>query len=103
MSYTYIARLHIKPEMEANFRQAIADMMEVARHDPGTLDYQVFTLADDPYSYVFYESYVDADADERHRTGPVSGPIVARMVECIDDRGFAQEFWTPVAALDKKP
>src|SRR3546814_10232063 len=69
---------------------------------PGTLDYQVFTLADDPYSYVFYESYVDADADERHRTGPVSGPIVARMVECIDDRGFAQEFWTPVAALDKK-
>src|SRR3546814_5481529 len=29
MSYTYIARLHIKPEMEANFRQAIADMMEV--------------------------------------------------------------------------
>src|SRR3546814_13328342 len=60
MSYTYIARLHIKPEMEANFRQAIADMMEVASHDPGTQDYQVFTLADEPYSYVFYESYVDA-------------------------------------------
>src|SRR3546814_4671305 len=68
MSYTYIARIHIKPEMEANFRQAIADMMEVARHDPGTLDYQVFTLADDPYSYVFYESYVDADARSEEHT-----------------------------------
>lgn len=100
MSFTYIARLHIRPEMEAEFRTAIADMMAAARNDPGTLDYKVFTL-EDPYSYVFYESYVDAEADERHRSDPVTGAIVQRMVACIDEQGFSQEFWTPVAELDR--
>src|SRR3546814_12541307 len=103
MSYTYIARLHIKPEMKANFRQAIADLMEIARHDPGTLDYQVFTLADDPYTSLFYESYVDAYAGQRHRTGPLSGPIVARVAECLAHRGFSHEYGTSVTDTDTQP
>lgn len=98
MAFTYTARLRIRPEKEAAFRAALDDMIAVARTDPGTLDYKVFTL-DDPYCYVFYESYVDAAADERHRTDPVSGAIVQRLVDCIDGDGFSQEFWTPVASL----
>lgn len=98
MAFTYLARLRIRPAMEGEFLAAINDMVEAARQDPGTLDYKVFTL-EDPYSYVFYESYVDAEADERHRTGPVTGEIVRRMVACIDESGFSQEFWHPVAEL----
>ena len=98
MAFTYTARLRIRPEKEAAFRAAVADMIDAARADPGTLDYKVFTLAD-PYSYVFYESYVDAEADERHRSDPVSGAIVQRLVDCIDDNGFSQEFWTAVAMV----
>src|SRR3546814_18185011 len=49
MSYTYIARLHIKPAMEANFRPAIADMLEVALQHPRPPDQQFFTHAADPY------------------------------------------------------
>ncbi|MBB4633864.1 putative quinol monooxygenase [Sphingosinicella soli] len=97
MSFTYIARLRIRPEAEAEFLSAIDDMTAATAADPSTLDYKVFTRADDPYSYVFYESYVDEAADEHHRTGPTTGPIIARMVACIDDSGFSQEFWNPVS------
>src|SRR3546814_14327371 len=86
ISYTYIARLHIKPEMEANFRQALAAMMEVARHDPGTLDYQVFTLPADPYSSFFHETHVDPDADEHHPPGQASEPTLARMEQRLPPR-----------------
>lgn len=99
MSFTYIARLRIRPETQAAFDIAIADMMVAAQADPGTLDYRVFMMADDPHNYVFFESYVDAEADAKHRADPVSGEIVRRMVACIDDSGFSQEFLTPVAAM----
>lgn len=99
MAFTYMVRLRIQPEKEAAFRAAVADMIAVARADPDILDYKVFTL-EDPYRYVFYESYVDAAADERHRTDPASGAIVQRLVDCIDEDGFSQEFWTPIASLE---
>jgi (4S)-4-hydroxy-5-phosphonooxypentane-2,3-dione isomerase len=96
MSFSYIARLRIRPEKEEDFSAAIADMVEAASADPGTRDYKVFT-SEDRFSYVFYESYVDAEADERHRTGEITGPIIARMLECVDESGFSQEFWTLVS------
>ena len=102
MSFTYIARLRIRPEAEADFLAAIDDMMAAAAEDPNTLDYKAFTLVDDAYSYVFYESYVDAEADEHHRNGPITAPIIARMVACIDDSGFSQEFWNPVSELTRR-
>lgn len=98
MSFTYTARLRIKPGTEATFLAAVSDMIAVAKSDPGTLDYKVFTL-DDPLDFVFYESYIDQAADEAHRSDPVSGEIIQRMLTCIDESGFALEHWTPVAAL----
>jgi quinol monooxygenase YgiN len=102
MSHTYIARFRIRPGTESRFAGLIDEMIEASRADPGTLDYKAFT-GTDPLHQIFYESYVDEDADLAHRTGPVTGPIVARMVECIDEGGFTCEVLNEVAMIPMRP
>ena len=97
MAYTYIARLRIKPGTEAEFRQLIDEMIAAERLNPDSLGYDVFHL-DDPLEYVFLESYVDEAADTAHREHPRTGPIIQRMVGCIDGT-FTREMWHPVASM----
>jgi quinol monooxygenase YgiN len=98
MPFCYFARFRIVPEKEDAFLAAVDEMLAAAARDPGTLDYKAFT-GEDRYSYTFYESYIDAAADEKHRTTGETAEIIGRMVQCIDPSGFSQEFLTQVADM----
>ncbi|WP_413802673.1 putative quinol monooxygenase [Streptomyces iranensis] len=70
--FALVARFELYDEAAAEafdvlVEQALAD---IRVHEPGTLEYIVHTVPDEPLTRVFYELYEDQAAFDRHQEQP---------------------------------
>jgi autoinducer 2-degrading protein len=95
MAFTFLARMKVKPECDAEFADLCRQMEAlVKQHEPRTLHYQFFRL-DEPHGFAVLESFEDEAADEEHRNAPHSQAIIARMIACLDG-GYTREYLRPL-------
>lgn len=96
MSYSFIARMKIKPEKEAEFVALCQEMEEVVRrHEPHILGYKFYRLAE-PGGFAVYESFAEEKDSLAHQTHPQVAPIIEKMIPCMED-GYAREYLLPLS------
>ena len=66
MPYVVTAKWTAKEGHEREVREAIQEMIEPSRAEPGNLYYQPNEDPSDPRVFFFYEQYVDEDAYKAH-------------------------------------
>lgn len=67
MSIAIFASLHAKPEHRDEVLQALQQMVNASRSEPGNLRYDLFERDGAPGTFDLYELYVDREAVEAHR------------------------------------
>ncbi len=76
----------VDPAAAERFDALVAGTLPgIVADEPGTLQYAVHAVADEPLARVFYEAYADADAFAAHEGSPGTramldafGPLLAR-------------------------
>jgi autoinducer 2-degrading protein len=66
MTYVVIAQWTAQPGQEAAVREALLELTEQSRAEPGSLTYQPHEDPTDPRTFVIYEEYVDQAAFQAH-------------------------------------
>ncbi len=95
MTHTFIARMKIFPEKEAQYLEACERMEKaVAENEPGALIYKFYRLRE-PNSFAVIESFKDEAADEAHQASDHFKEIAPLMIECIDG-GWSREYLDPL-------
>ena len=95
MAYSFLARMAVKPEKDAEFVALCREMESLVRAlEPRTLAYQFFRL-DAPHMFAVFESFEDEAADKEHQHAEHSQPIIAKMIECLDGT-YTREFLRPL-------
>ena len=64
--YVVIARWLARPGEEDAVARALAEIVPIARAEPGMVSYQVHRDPSDPCVFTIYERYVDAAAYDAH-------------------------------------
>lgn len=84
MSISFIARMTIHPEKEAEFK-AITKSLEAAvqEKEPGTLYYRFFKLEGDN-QYAVIESFKDEAAEEAHMNSDHLQAVMEPIMACLD-------------------
>ena len=80
MDFVVIAQYRAREGEAERVAEALRNMVEPTRAEPGNLDYQVFRDPKDPSLFVLYERYAGADAFEAHRASPHFGTWLAGTV-----------------------
>jgi len=62
-----IAKITVKPGMEAQFEHIMHDAIPKVRAEPGNHAYIFHKVPENPRGYMFYEQYDDQAALETHR------------------------------------
>jgi quinol monooxygenase YgiN len=95
MTHTFIARMKVFPDKEAQFID-VCERMEaaVAAHEPNTLIYKFYRLRD-ANSFAVIESFKSEADDEAHQKSAHFLEIVPAMLECIDG-GYTREYLDPL-------
>lgn len=86
---------HIDPAQLAEFKDVGAELVALARAEPGTLHYSVFLSADETVG-VIREVYVDSNAVLAHWAG--SGAVLGRLI-ALGGGVQIECFGTPSPAL----
>lgn len=95
MTCTFIARMKIFPDKEAQFIDACERMeAAVAAHEPNTLIYKFYRLRA-PNAFAVIESFKSETDDEAHQQAAHFLEIVPDMMECIDG-GYEREYLDPL-------
>ncbi len=95
MAHTFIARMKIFPEKEAQFIAACEAMEKaVAEHEPEAIIYKFFRIRE-PNSFAVIESFASEKADIAHQESAHFKKIAPGMIECIDG-GWTREFLDPL-------
>jgi quinol monooxygenase YgiN len=66
MAYVVTAKWTAKEGCEREVREAIQELIEPSRAEPGNLFYQPNEDPSDPRVFFFYEQYLDEDAYKAH-------------------------------------
>jgi quinol monooxygenase YgiN len=64
------ARLYARPGHAAAVRQAIVDVQDPTRHEPGCLEYHAFQSTQDDNEFYIHSRWVDRAAFDRHLAQP---------------------------------
>lgn len=97
MAFTFIARMKIFPDKEAQFIDACERMEKaVAEHEPDALIYKFYRLRE-PHSFAVIESFRTEAGDQAHQETRHFKEIAPAMIECIDG-GWQREFLDPLAS-----
>lgn len=64
-----IALVQAKPGLEMTLVAAQAELVHVARKQPGCISYELHESVDQPGKVVFFERWIDRDAWECHMRG----------------------------------
>lgn len=80
MEFVVIAQYRARPDAADVVEEALRNMVEPTRSEPGNLDYQVLRDPKDPSIFVLFERYVDESAFEAHRASPHFGTWLAGQV-----------------------
>lgn len=95
MAFTFIARMKVFPEKEAQFIDTCERMeAAVAANEPNTLIYKFYRLRE-PHSFAVIESFKSEADDEAHQQSAHFLEIVPDMIECLDG-GYTREFLDPL-------
>ena len=95
MAHTFIARMKVFPDKEAQFIEACERMEKaVAEHEPDTLLYKFYKLRE-PYAYAVIESFKTEAGDQAHQDSAHFKEIVPDMIECLNG-GYEREFLDPL-------
>lgn len=95
MTHTFIARMKVFPEKEAQFIDACERMEKaVAANEPDALIYQFFRLRE-ANTFAVIESFASEAADEAHQATDHFKTIAQDMIPCIDG-GWTREYLDPL-------
>jgi len=95
MAFTFIARMKVFPEMEAQFIDTCERMEKaVAAHEPNCLLYKFYRLRE-PNGFAVIESFKTEADDEAHQQTAHFKEIVEDMLPCLDG-GYEREFLDPL-------
>lgn len=64
--FLLLVEIHARSEMAAELEKVLSGLIDVARHEPGTLIYAVHRRQDNAQAFVLYELYRDRAAWETH-------------------------------------
>ena len=67
---TVLARIHAKPGMEAQTREALEGLIEPTHAEAGCINYDLHTSTDDPAQFMFYENWTSKEALDQHLATP---------------------------------
>jgi quinol monooxygenase YgiN len=76
------AILRVKSGHEATMRDALLEMMESVRDEPGTVGYFISQSLDEPQVFTTYERFSDGAAMERHNNSAAVAKVM-RIAEPI--------------------
>ena len=80
----FIARLEVKPGMEAEFERLQQELSKLTHeHEPDTFVYDVIRHREKPGTYVVYARFKDEAAFEYHQTTDFHERLVPPIVECL--------------------
>jgi quinol monooxygenase YgiN len=79
------ARLHVRPDMRADFLDTITDVIHDSRHVPGVSSYEVCESVTEPNVFLLVEVYESAEARTRHRSSDIYVQALPRLRECLAD------------------
>lgn len=95
MAYTFIARMKVHPEKEAQFIDACERMQAaVAKHEAGALIYRFYRLRA-PNAFAVIESFKTEADDAAHLETAHFKEIAPGMIECING-GWEREYLDPL-------
>ncbi|WP_425407889.1 putative quinol monooxygenase [Hyphococcus sp.] len=95
MAHTFVARMKVFPEKQAQFIDACERMEKaVKENEPDALIYQFFRLRE-PNAFAVIESFKTEAADEAHQQSAHFKEIAPSMIECIDG-GWEREYLDPL-------
>lgn len=80
MEFVVIAQYRARAGAADVVAEALRNMVEPTRSEPGNLDYQVFRDPRDPSLFVLFERYSDESAFDAHRASPHFGTWLAGQV-----------------------
>lgn len=83
MAFSFVSRFRIKDDRSQEFIALAREMEELSKHEPGTLHYKFFKLAQ-PGMFAVHESFVDEAADQAHMDYPQNKPLIEKIVGCMD-------------------
>ncbi|HEU4624020.1 MAG TPA: antibiotic biosynthesis monooxygenase family protein [Steroidobacteraceae bacterium] len=84
MSTTFIAKLVVKPGMEATFENLQRELSQLTHaQEPDTLVYDVLKHRTQPHTYVVYGRFRDEAAFQRHQTMPFHDRLVPPILACL--------------------
>ncbi len=82
---TFLARMKVKAEKEAEFVALCKELTEKVRaNEKGCTFYEFYKLRDEPLSYAVFEQFVDEHAEEVHLETPYFKEIAPPLLECLD-------------------
>ena len=95
MAYSFLARMTVKPEKDAEFADLCREMEVLVRAlEPRTLDYRFFRL-DEPNAFAVLESFEDEDAEREHREAEHAKPMIEKMLACLEGT-YVREYLRPL-------
>jgi len=72
-----VAIFHARPESVDELRGRLLEMVELTLQEPGAIQYELHVAAEDPTTFVFVETWVDAAALAAHDETPHVKAIIA--------------------------
>ena len=95
---TFLARMTVKPGMEAEFERLARDLEEkVSANEPGTRYYEFFRLREDR-RYAVLESFDDEAAEDAHMNSLYLQEIAPPLVACLEgDPPYVREYLDPMS------
>jgi len=87
MAVAVFARYTVRAGEEARVANALRNMVEPTRAEPGNLDYQVFRDPKDPSLFAGFERYTDESAFQEHLASPhFSTWLKGQVLPSLEDR-----------------
>ncbi len=83
MAFSFLSRFRVREDRQDDFITLARQMEELSRHEPGTLAYKFFRLAE-PGMFAVHESFVDEAADQAHMDYPHNKPLIEQIVGCME-------------------
>ncbi|MGF7154860.1 putative quinol monooxygenase [Novosphingobium gossypii] len=83
MAFSFLSRFRVREDRQDDFITLARQMEELSRHEPGTLAYKFFRLAE-PGMFAVHESFVDEAADQAHMDYSHNKPLIEQIVGCME-------------------
>lgn len=79
--FRLIAYVYGKPEKAQELKEILMELVRKSMKEPGNIELLMHEKADDPATFVFYETYTDRAAFETHLAAPYSRQFAQDLEE----------------------